>query len=91
MQVVRSRKSQPDRPLAEQFGLVNPTHNLFAAEDGLSEIEVKADGPSSEYIPYTNRALNWHTDGYYRSHKNPVRAMLLHCVGQRRKADHLKP
>ena len=44
--------------LAEQFGLVNPTHNLFAAEDGLSEIEVKADGPSSQYIPYTNRALN---------------------------------
>ena len=66
--------------LAEQFGLLNPTHNLFAAEDGLSEIEVKADGPSSQYIPYTNRALNWHTDGYYRSHKNPVRAMLLHCV-----------
>ena len=60
--------------------MLNHTHNLFAAEDGLSEIEVKADGRSSQYIPYTNRALNWHTDGYYRSHKNPVRAMLLHCV-----------
>ena len=66
--------------LAEQFGLVNPTHNLFAADDGLSEIEAKANEHSSQYIPYTNRALNWHTDGYYRSHKNPVRAMLLHCV-----------
>tara|TARA_Y100000768_G_C23956289_1_gene672980 strand:+ start:103 stop:933 length:831 start_codon:yes stop_codon:yes gene_type:complete len=44
------------------------------------------------YIPYTNKALNWHTDGYY-DHK-PIYSWLLHCVapavegGENRLLDH---
>ena len=30
------------------------------------------------YIPYTNKSLNWHTDGYYD--KKSIFSWLLHCV-----------
>ena len=30
------------------------------------------------YIPYTDKSLNWHTDGYYD--KNSIFSWLLHCV-----------
>ena len=29
------------------------------------------------YIPYTNKKLNWHTDGYYD--EKPIFSWLLHC------------
>jgi alpha-ketoglutarate-dependent taurine dioxygenase len=31
-------------------------------------------------IPYTNRPIQWHTDGYYNRPERMVRAMILHCV-----------
>lgn len=34
----------------------------------------------SHYIPYTNKSLNWHTDGYYNSNKQRIHAFLMHCV-----------
>ena len=33
-----------------------------------------------EYIPYTNRPLNWHTDGYYNHQDTQVRGVIMHCV-----------
>jgi len=44
------------------------------------------------YIPYTDKALNWHTDGYYD--QKPIHSWLLHCVvpaqegGENRLLDH---
>jgi alpha-ketoglutarate-dependent taurine dioxygenase len=40
------------------------------------------DGASDRgnFIPYTNRPLKWHTDGYYHPQQQRIRAMLLHCV-----------
>ena len=34
------------------------------------------------YIPYTDKPINWHTDGYYNYHGpgQAIRAMLLHCL-----------
>ncbi len=32
------------------------------------------------YIPYSNRRLQWHTDGYYNPPERQVRAFVLHCV-----------
>ena len=66
--------------MASQLGLNAPDHNLLAANDGLSEIEVKTDARSSQYIPYTDRVLNWHTDGYYHTQARTIRTMLLHCI-----------
>jgi alpha-ketoglutarate-dependent taurine dioxygenase len=32
------------------------------------------------YIPYSNRRLLWHTDGYYAGPEERIRAFILHCV-----------
>ena len=32
--------------------------------------------------PYTNRAMNWHTDGYYNPHARRINAFSLYCVNQ---------
>jgi alpha-ketoglutarate-dependent taurine dioxygenase len=34
----------------------------------------------THYIPYTNRPLNWHTDGYYNRLDEQVRGIVMHCV-----------
>ncbi|MEE8289016.1 MAG: TauD/TfdA family dioxygenase [Nitrosomonadaceae bacterium] len=36
----------------------------------------------SRYIPYTSRALNWHTDGYYNPIGSRIDAFSLYCVKQ---------
>jgi hypothetical protein len=32
------------------------------------------------FIPYTDRPIKWHTDGYYHPLQRRIRAMVLHCV-----------
>ena len=66
--------------LGKQFGLASLDHNLYADEDAISSLRVTPDKGGKGYIPYTNRPIAWHTDGYYNSGDNQVRAMLLHCV-----------
>lgn len=67
--------------LARQLGLERLDDNLCADEDTLTSLQVMPTGSRHEgYIPYTNRPLNWHTDGYYNTADNRIRAMLLHCA-----------
>jgi len=73
------------RALGEQLGLGVPDGNWLAEEDGVSRIEVVDDSqraakPRGEYIPYTDRPIRWHTDGYYHPPERRIRAMALHCV-----------
>jgi alpha-ketoglutarate-dependent taurine dioxygenase len=67
------------RAFLGQLGLHRLDHNLAAEEDGVSEIAVRDDGGRT-YIPYTNRALSWHTDGYYNPPDRQIRAWALYCV-----------
>ncbi len=66
--------------LGKQFGLSHLDNNLYADEDAISSLKVTAAKAGKGYIPYTNRPIAWHTDGYYNTGKTQVRAMLLHCV-----------
>ena len=69
------------RQLGRQLGLTQLDANWLADEDGISPITVRAGaGPAAAYIPYTNRAIQWHTDGYYHPAERRIRAMVLHCV-----------
>jgi Taurine catabolism dioxygenase TauD, TfdA family. len=70
------------RLLGRQLGLRRLDCNWLADEDGISQVTVSAVGGRQNYIPYTNRSLNWHTDGYYNSADRRIWAMLLHCVSQ---------
>ena len=66
------------RRLGLQLGLRDLDPNYLADDDGISSLAVAERGMRGEFIPYTNRGINWHTDGYYG--ERTVRAVLLHCV-----------
>jgi len=69
--------------LNRQFGLIRLDSRLDADADSVTSLQVVADGDErARYIPYTNRALNWHTDGYYNSHDCRINAFTLYCVNQ---------
>lgn len=69
------------RALGRQLGLERLDANWLADEDGVSPITVRAGaGPAGAYIPYTDRAIQWHTDGYYHPAERCIRGMILHCV-----------
>jgi len=66
--------------LSRQLGLQHLDQNLCADEEGLSAITVADKGRGQDYIPYTNKPINWHTDGYYNTEYRRIRGMALHCV-----------
>jgi len=62
------------------FGLRRIDHHLCANDDGVAELSVATAGARSDYVPYSDRSLSWHTDGYYNDASSRVRAVILHCV-----------
>lgn len=62
------------------FGLTRLDRNLYADDDGVAALHVVPEGRRGEYIPYTSRAIRWHTDGYYNDPESLVRAFALHCA-----------
>jgi hypothetical protein len=69
--------------LNRQFGLFRLDSNLGADVDKVTSLRVVSDSDErAQYIPYTNRALNWHTDGYYNPHGRRIGAFALYCVNQ---------
>jgi hypothetical protein len=72
--------------LNRQFGLRDPDANLGADADRVTALRVvDADDARAQYIPYTNRAMNWHTDGYYNPPERRINAFALYCVSAARR------
>jgi alpha-ketoglutarate-dependent taurine dioxygenase len=65
--------------LGRQLGLNHLDANLRADEDSVSSLEVREQA-GNQYIPYTNKALSWHTDGYYNQLDKQIFAIIMHCV-----------
>lgn len=66
-----------------QLGLIDYDKHLFVEEDGLAVIKDNIDTTKSNkasYMAYSNKALNWHTDGYYNQMENIVNAFSLYCI-----------
>ena len=82
------------RRLGAQFGLHRFDRNLLADDDGVSSLAVADGRDKGEYIPYTDKPIKWHTDGYYNPAGRQIRALILHCVqraeegGENRLLDH---
>ncbi len=74
----------PEIPLSmgRRFGLESINKNWLADETGLTSLTVADNGIRQQYIPYTNRAINWHTDGYYNVASKQIHALNLHVVQQ---------
>jgi len=69
--------------LNSQFGLTELDANPGAEADKVTSLRVVDDTDDrTRYIPYTNRAMNWHTDGYYNSSDRRIDAFALYCVSQ---------
>ncbi|MBX3636181.1 MAG: TauD/TfdA family dioxygenase [Rubrivivax sp.] len=72
------------RALGRQLGLERLDANWLAEECGISHIAVSdrrdGDGGRGGFIPYTDRAIRWHTDGYYHPSARRIHGMILHCV-----------
>jgi len=67
---------------ASAFGLCEHERHRSAADDGIVALEVSQTRARGGFIPYTDRPLNWHTDGYYNNPRTPIRAFILYCVRQ---------
>jgi hypothetical protein len=68
------------RNIGTALGLTHLDPNMLADDDGITSLTVVEDKSGRGYIPYSNRRLLWHTDGYYNLPQQRIRAMLLHCV-----------
>lgn len=94
MVVYRSPVTGEDKTLVSRLGAQLGLHRLdanwLADEDGISSIAVaeqeppapegRRGGPKGDFIPYTNKPIKWHTDGYYHPQARRIQAMILHCV-----------
>lgn len=65
--------------LAEKLGLRRLDRHLCTDPSGISAIEVRQTDTKAEYIPYSNKPLSWHSDGYYNKPEQRLGAWLLHC------------
>lgn len=77
-------KAEADKSIPEQLGIQMGIHDLdkneCADDDGFSSIQVVNEGLHAIYIPYSEKAINWHTDGYYNRLSEQIYSMVLHCV-----------
>jgi hypothetical protein len=65
--------------LGQQLAMQNLDANLRSDEDSVSSLEVREQA-GNKYIPYTNKALSWHTDGYYNHLDKQIFGIIMHCV-----------
>lgn len=66
--------------LGRAFGLHSLDHNPGADDDAVTALTVQEDARHRDFIPYSNRPIAWHTDGYYNSADKQIHGLLLHCV-----------
>lgn len=66
--------------LNQSLGLLNYDAHLYANHQGLALISPVQAPDKQGFIPYTTKALNWHTDGYYNSVQQRIRTFTLFCA-----------
>ena len=75
-------RTDPDAlsAFASAMGLERRDRTLGADRRGIASVRALRNTPGPEMIPFTSRALNWHTDGYYNAPGQSVRAVVMHCA-----------
>jgi len=68
------------RKCGEQLGLAHLDPNMLADDDGITSLAVVQGKSQRGFIPYSDKRLLWHTDGYYNQPAHQIRAFILHCV-----------
>lgn len=68
------------RRIGKALGLRKLVTNPYADLDGITALSDRPEAARKGYIPYSPRALNWHTDGYYNEPEQKIRAFSMHCA-----------
>ena len=78
----RRGRSDPEAlsAFATAMGLERRDPTLGADRRGIASVRVARGSQGPEMIPFTSRALNWHTDGYYNAPDARVRCVVMHCA-----------
>lgn len=62
------------------LGLNRAETNRSQGDDGIVSIQVEKQAIGAGYIPYSDKSLSWHSDGYYNAPTKRIKGMVLHCV-----------
>ena len=75
-------RNDPDAlsAFASAMGLERRDATLGADHRGIARVRVVRHTRGAEMIPFTLRALNWHTDGYYNASHQAVHGVVMHCA-----------
>ena len=68
------------RGFAAALGLRRFDRHLLSDDSGITALSAAVSGRRRNYIPYSDRGLSWHTDGYYNEASSRIRAVILHCA-----------
>ena len=68
------------RRFATALGLRIAEAHRSAGDHGIVALEPSDAAGKRCYIPYSTKALNWHSDGYYNAPQDRICAFVLHCV-----------
>jgi hypothetical protein len=74
--------AQALRAFGAGLGLVRFDRHLWARKDGIVALRKETGAGRGSYIPYTDRPMKWHTDGYYNSPGAEVGGVIMHCAAQ---------
>lgn len=66
--------------LHQQLALTQHDQGVVSDAAGLSLLTDLTGSPRGKFIPYTSRAMGWHTDGYYNDQMQILRCFTLHCI-----------
>jgi len=70
------------RRFTDAFDLRIAEAHRSAGKNGVVALKVSMAEHQRGFIPYSRKAMNWHTDGYYNGPEDTIRAFVLHCVRQ---------
>jgi hypothetical protein len=81
-------RTRPETPITmedllafgKDLGLEHFDHHLWVPQAGIVALRHETGDGRGNYIPYTDRPMNWHTDGYYNTPDATVRSVIMHCV-----------
>ncbi len=68
------------RQMAESLDMGLPEGHRSAGDKGIVALTVSDKSTQRGFIPYSRKAMNWHTDGYYNDPAHEIRGFILHCV-----------
>ncbi len=70
------------RKFAKSFSLKMAEDHRSAGKNGVVALTISNKPAQKNYVPYSNKGMNWHTDGYYNAPDEQIQSMVLHCFRQ---------